>query len=547
MAKSGFWLRGANGKLAGASLSKGANGETIMREIVTPKNPQTDAQKVQRIIMATVVQAYSKMKAICDHSFENLTAGAKSMNRFNALNSNMLRAKVEAAIAEGKEAGAIFDFVLSGEQRLANNNWIISSGSLPQVFADLERDGSVAHMPLTANTYQGICDLYGLKRGDQLTFITCEEQSFDPSGTFHFARIILDPTGENGEQLPMSTPFIGASGINAPSVRNENIDMTFSYADSNVNFLTTGESIILMAGVIVSRKEGDVWRRSACTLTSSEAGSNEVSLGTCLANFGTSALGVLSDRFLNNAGQGNVLEGGASSGGSQPIPVGGALVMVPQLDVRNRDYGLYYPTADGVSCPVVKDTAGELYIAKSENANPTSLVPAADTIAIPSAIQSAGLEMVIIGTFATGAEMAEALNTYLQTTIFTAPTDVTYQRVTAVTVAGENAIDPESSVVIEEATNKALAYTLTGAPSASQKIAIGVAGLQAGQKFAGEQWSQAARMETASGNDTINVDGYTPVLGVDKYQLYLVSSNYVIQPLAKVLEEEPDTGPDDRP
>lgn len=51
MAKTGFWLHGATGKLAGATMSKGANGETIMREVVTPKNPKTEGQSIQRIIM----------------------------------------------------------------------------------------------------------------------------------------------------------------------------------------------------------------------------------------------------------------------------------------------------------------------------------------------------------------------------------------------------------------------------------------------------------------------------------------------------------------
>lgn len=35
MAKVGFWLKGANGKLAGATVYQ-SNGETIMREVVKP-------------------------------------------------------------------------------------------------------------------------------------------------------------------------------------------------------------------------------------------------------------------------------------------------------------------------------------------------------------------------------------------------------------------------------------------------------------------------------------------------------------------------------
>ena len=80
MAKTGLWLRGAIGQLAGVTMQKGANGETIMREKVTPKNPQTMGQLIQRIIMATVMLAYSFMKELCDHSFEGVTAGAQSMS-----------------------------------------------------------------------------------------------------------------------------------------------------------------------------------------------------------------------------------------------------------------------------------------------------------------------------------------------------------------------------------------------------------------------------------------------------------------------------------
>ena len=72
MAKIGFWLKGATGKLAGAALQRGANGETIMREIVTPKNPQAEAQMIQRILMNTASQAYSKMKDICGRFLKNI-------------------------------------------------------------------------------------------------------------------------------------------------------------------------------------------------------------------------------------------------------------------------------------------------------------------------------------------------------------------------------------------------------------------------------------------------------------------------------------------
>ena len=47
--KTGFWLKGGKGKLAGATVYQ-QNGETVMREVVSPTNPKTEKQIIQRII-----------------------------------------------------------------------------------------------------------------------------------------------------------------------------------------------------------------------------------------------------------------------------------------------------------------------------------------------------------------------------------------------------------------------------------------------------------------------------------------------------------------
>lgn len=93
MAKAGFWLRGARGKIAGASAQKGQNG-TILREIVTPRNPKTDKQIYQRAIMATVMKAYSAGKQIFDHAFQGVEKGQKSQQYFISKNAGLLRSLI---------------------------------------------------------------------------------------------------------------------------------------------------------------------------------------------------------------------------------------------------------------------------------------------------------------------------------------------------------------------------------------------------------------------------------------------------------------------
>lgn len=83
MAKAGFWLRGAQGKYAGAVLQNAAGGGTIMRENVTPSNPQTTSQVSQR----TKFKLMSQLSAVLSPVIAIRRDGALSpRNVFQKLN-----------------------------------------------------------------------------------------------------------------------------------------------------------------------------------------------------------------------------------------------------------------------------------------------------------------------------------------------------------------------------------------------------------------------------------------------------------------------------
>ena len=88
------------------------------------KNPRTLAQMKQRCIIATAGNAYAAMKVICDHSFEGVTAGVQSMNRFHAINDSLLRQSAE------RENG-FFAYNKWGEKGLQVGSYLISVGTLP--------------------------------------------------------------------------------------------------------------------------------------------------------------------------------------------------------------------------------------------------------------------------------------------------------------------------------------------------------------------------------------------------------------------------------
>lgn len=128
MAKTGFWLRGAKGKLAGATIYKGADG-SVIREVVKPKNPRSSRQMYQRAIMATVMRFYALGKDIFDHSFEGKSQGAMSQRHFMSLNARRLRAILSADLAGNTKRGRV---VAPGITTCVPNEYIISQGSYEQ-------------------------------------------------------------------------------------------------------------------------------------------------------------------------------------------------------------------------------------------------------------------------------------------------------------------------------------------------------------------------------------------------------------------------------
>ena len=341
MAKVGFWLKGSTGKLAGTTLYKGADGETYQREVVTPSNPKTVAQNIQRVVMSTVGAAYRTMKDICDHSFEGVKKGQETMSLFMSENIQKCRAAIETMQAQGVLFLNMYNFVPVGQKNgFAVNQYLVSMGSLPNVptrwILDETDNFLYATVPTIANnTYQEIIDKFGLQRGDQLTFCSVTGQGSTAGNTqFHFARVILDPTSAEYLPLPLSTPFLDENGnINAPSVRNEGSFKFKIVADAGLRYWYEDARLVdqdaIAAFVIVSRKQGDIWARSTTYMTYSNEQSAVCSLQECLDAIGSGAQHQIytgNAQYLNNAGEGGgaAAESGEQSSGGGSSQGGGS-------------------------------------------------------------------------------------------------------------------------------------------------------------------------------------------------------------------------------
>lgn len=310
MAKSSFWLNGAKGKFAGATIYQ-SNGETVMRVInKTIKNPRTTAQLIQRIISKTVSNQYSAMKAICDHSFEGVKAGADCMAKFRSINNNVIRERIAAAQQNGNKFDEISNFIPLKSYKFIPVSVQLSEGSLPQVTMVSAEDNALCEMG-TVNTYEGVLNHLGLERGDQLTFITVE--LINDNYTFSFCRVILDPREADGTAAPLSTAFIDVETdkVVKPSFRNEGTFATLSFDTNNgkVAFAIKGDSVVAGA-VIVSRKVNNEWLRSKAVLyVENTLGDDEISLQEAL-DLAIQGTDIYTDskRYLNNAGVGGPQE-----------------------------------------------------------------------------------------------------------------------------------------------------------------------------------------------------------------------------------------------
>ncbi len=169
-------MYGATGKVGNKTYYQ-RDGKTIARPIVTPKNPKTDAQTLQRILVKVVGMIYALLKAICNHSFEGFSNGAKCAERFRSLNLRYLRERATSLQQSGQSLSQFYQFVPLQSDKCTPFAAIISQGQLPKVTVGIDAEGGhVAYVNSPGRTYADFVNAWGLQRGDQVTFVTVQKR-----------------------------------------------------------------------------------------------------------------------------------------------------------------------------------------------------------------------------------------------------------------------------------------------------------------------------------------------------------------------------------
>ena len=237
------------------------------------KNPRSAAQMKQRAIMATALRGYSALKEICDHSFEGITYGQKSMNYFVAENARMIRSSApNVNLSSYKEISV-------------PNAYIISKGSLvgPRILSgtqDTNQAFGIAISHSTSYTYGSFMAKLGATLvGDMVTFVHLVGNPGSDASVY-WLRMKL--TNENSSKVIT----VSSSEVNVLSFLTEGVDFetnidNFSVGDFPI-MLSTGEDndgitigqkqdtsaqhISQSMGVILSRKSDSTWLRSSNTM-----------------------------------------------------------------------------------------------------------------------------------------------------------------------------------------------------------------------------------------------------------------------------------------
>ena len=357
MAKGNMLLGKARGSVGDVTFSV-LNSEQITRaKAKSVKNPRTEGQMVQRILMSTTIQAYSGMQAIVDHSFQGVPYQGRSMNRFNSLNVKNLRA-LYAQVAGGN-SGIPITFNANGMKRIALAPWILSTGSLPKVAIaeDTEKtadwpvaktitrrvgnlfvDSGVVLNTLTNVTYADFCAYYGLQQGDQLTLcaLTRNHSDEEYGCSFKYGRFILQPNDGDMSHILSDTTVANEKNQNCKFVEDSGLALVFSdlfdAEDENRTYLYA-------AAIITSRLENQSWKRSNAQfmMATDDLVEGGYDMQEAIDSYNGTDIDTKSPWYLNKAGNATTVE---PVGILQPGEVGFTLVAGGKKQLVYNDNGV---------------------------------------------------------------------------------------------------------------------------------------------------------------------------------------------------------------
>lgn len=275
------------------------DGKQITKDrVYDVKNPRTEAQMRQRMLMTTIGAAYKTLKSIADHSFEGYSSGMQCMRQFNSRNLNRFK---QAAAAKGSVA---FNEYKDGD--VNPMPFILASGSLPgftfkfDETSNLEIVGEKEDADFT--TAEGIYAALGVQRNDLITFCTVIGEGTTTNGVysykaenFNIVRLYCDKSGSVTKPADAFTI----------STNNDQATIAMSTA-ANAITIKTGEADF--GAVIQSRKNDSGWLRSDAVMIVNDTVIADVKTANQLATYPVGTELILNNGSMANQGDAGTAE-----------------------------------------------------------------------------------------------------------------------------------------------------------------------------------------------------------------------------------------------
>lgn len=309
------------------------DGKQITKDrVFDVKNPRTESQMRQRMLMTTVGAAYKALKSIADHSFEGFTSGMQCMRQFNSRNLNRFK---QAAAAKGSVA---FNEYKDGD--INPLPFILASGSLPGFVFSFDGESHLQIVGEKENadftTAEGIYAALGVQRNDLITFCSVIGEGSTKNGVYSY----------KGERFNIVRLYCDKSG--AVSKPADAFTISTNNDQASISMSTSGNAITIKTGaadfgaVIQSRKGNSGWLRSDAVMIVAEDVISGVKTANQLATYP-----VGTELILNNgpmANQGETGEEGAKPSVSPltyTVPSGGT-----------QQIGISNPNGEAVTCTI---------------------------------------------------------------------------------------------------------------------------------------------------------------------------------------------------
>lgn len=262
--KSFFGLRRGSTKTLTFSVY---NGKQVTKDrVYNVKNPRSAMQMKQRAIMATALHGYSALKEICDHSFEGITYGQKSMNYFIAENARMLRSTAPNVNLSTFKGIAV------------SNAYVIAKGTLPSISVRANNNDGTHQfiipmaLPETGFTFGKFMENLGANTiGDMVTFVALVDNPGSDASAYWVRLKITEenkvkPINSDGGNVLEALSEGKDFETNIDNFTTENFTIITDKQNSFISVAPDGNTKSQSLGVILSRKSDTGWLRSPSTM-----------------------------------------------------------------------------------------------------------------------------------------------------------------------------------------------------------------------------------------------------------------------------------------